>query len=82
MTHLDQLNKLPEPIRSQAIENTRASKGELADEWLGKPSKSLCNTIEFAFIWHETPQVEDDRGYWCRVFNRADAGRYENENKK
>ena len=56
------LEELPEPYRSQALENCK--NGDLA-------SHSLSRAIEDAFVWKNTPQ--GDR-YWNRVCCKIELG--------
>lgn len=72
MTHLEQLNKLPEPIRSQAINNIKSHIGEslLGDDFL----KSLDAVLKGGFIWDRALEGED---YWEDIHYRAAKGEFD-----
>lgn len=68
MTHLDQLNKLPSPIREEAIENN-------SQEYLKDNAYStLRQAIQYGFNWYDSPQGYD---YWLVVFNRIESGEFD-----
>lgn len=57
-------NELPEPYRSQALENT-------LNQWGEKILKAPAPTIKFAlfvgFIWADTPK-EQGQDYWYNLY--------------
>lgn len=58
----EHLNDLPEPYRTEALENAKNSKPST----LHAMEKSMSGAITGAFLFHETPQGAD---YW---FDLAD----------
>lgn len=73
MTFREALEKLPEPYKTQAIENT-------TDQVLGLwcPAKTLNKTLDMAFVWEETPQGHD---YWEAIYYQVEnIINYEREN--
>ena len=60
------LSELPEPYRTKAIENCKASERV-------RPS-SLKEALCGAFSWLDTPQGYD---YWAEVYKRAEAGEFD-----
>ena len=68
-TILEWLNQLPEPYKSQAIENTKNddpfSGNEIVD--------SLWKAIDGGFLWSSTPQGSD---YWFEITARAANGEF------
>lgn len=76
-TVLQWLQDLPEPYKTQAIEN--------ATEFftLEKVSNSLPKAIEAAFLWSDTRHKESKdnhfqgHNYWESVFTRAENGEFD-----
>lgn len=68
MTHLELLNKLPSPIREQAIENSTA-------DFLNKEANfDLSYTLLLAFEWEGSPQKGK---YWEAIHARIEAGDFD-----
>ena len=75
MTHLELLNTLPEPYRSQAIENVKVQMDEDADVWFNETAKHPLHTIIMVEIWwDDTPEGVD---YWSDIYDRAEAGEFD-----
>jgi hypothetical protein len=55
------LNELPEPYRSQAIENCDKECPEEFERRVGDAQSALCNS----FTWDESPQGAD---YWVEIY--------------
>lgn len=57
-TALEWFNELPEPYRTQAIENTKEAMIDLKD-------KKISGALRGAFIWELSPQGHD---YWQELY--------------
>lgn len=65
MTNEQQINRLKEPFRSQAISNCYTHKGgNFAFQFLSKESTSLSCTIYRAFSWVKSPECFE---YWDQI---------------
>lgn len=63
------LSTLPEPLRTQALENYNP------DWWNFKPDAgTLSDALYFAFFWERTDQGYE---YWSTVQKRAKRGEYD-----
>ena len=68
-TILEWFNQLPEPYKSQAIENAKNNNPFYGDVIVG----SLAEAIGFGFLWHETPQKG---AYWSGVLAHVKNGEF------
>lgn len=66
------LEKLPEPLRTQALNNTEFYPYPGAQN---KPVETLAHALS-GFIWRHTPE---GLNYWCDVQIRAERGDFDNE---
>lgn len=57
---------LPEPIRTQFLENI--------DKGYNEETKTLSHSIYRSFTWHKTAQGAQ---YWLDVYVKSNAGKYE-----
>lgn len=62
-------NELPEPYRSQALENTLNLNGEkiTGEEILKVHEPNIRQALSSAFIWADTPK-EQGRSYWYNLY--------------
>lgn len=75
---LEWYEQLPEPIRSQAIENYDPDFSKLVDEM----ASSSVNAIWWGFDWEETEEKGQGLDYWFEVCNRAKAGEFDDPIEK
>ena len=68
-TILEWLNQLPEPIKSQAIENTKNDNPFSGNEIVD----SLWKAIDYGFLWSSTSQGGN---YWFYIKVRAERGEF------
>lgn len=74
MTHLDLLNKLPSPIREQAIENCRL---HLSEEWLLEAEhEALAQVLYHGFPWVNAPNSQGE-SMWAYIYGQALAGEFD-----
>jgi hypothetical protein len=76
-THLDLLNRLPSPIREQAIEAIKNQHGENADAILNQSRcASLWSLLEHTNIinWAKTPQGHK---YWLEISRKVSNGEFD-----
>ena len=64
MTFMQQLEKLPEPYRTQAIENLVEDNSHII-------CRSISDAVIRGFNWSDTPQ---GLHYWADLHNRLDGG--------
>jgi len=62
-TYLEWFNELPEPYRTEAIDNIRARD----EDRLSLTTRKLSTAIDSAFTWSNTPQGHD---YWSRLCSK------------
>lgn len=71
LTVREWLQQLPEPFRTQALDNTEiAPNPTMGDNEVDTLAHALSG-----FIWHHTPQ---GLNYWCDVQTRAERGEFDN----
>ena len=78
MTHLELLNRLPSPIREQAIDAIKKQHGENSDTILNQSRcASLWSLLEHTDIidWSKTPQGYK---YWLEISRKVSAGEFDN----
>jgi len=63
-TVIEWFDTLPEPYKTQAINNTKLHLLKTFDE-------SLIDAIKSSFTWHSTDQGHD---YWFDLVNQIDSG--------
>lgn len=72
LTITEWLEQLPEPARTQALNNTEVC------PYPGNENKelpSLFLAISMGFIWHQTPEGIN---YWSDIHDRAQKGEFHN----
>lgn len=75
MTHLNLLNKLPSPIREQAIENAKIKHKGSNGQWLNMSHyPTLAEALRYAFNWRTCTQGSD---YWVAVHSRILRGEFD-----
>lgn len=62
---------LPEPIRSQFLENVVAQRGQI---YLTHKKPDLPSCISGAFAWDGTEQNAE---YWINIYDQAKSGRFD-----
>lgn len=75
---LEWYEQLPEPIRSQAIENYDP---EWAEFYNGT-APSQADAISSGFIWEETKEKGQGWHYWFNLQQRAEAGEFDDPIEK
>lgn len=68
MTHLELLNRLPSPIREQAIVNATKYKGEL---WFNQNTKGYLHDVIMKLDW------VNDLEYWSDIYQKAATGEFD-----
>lgn len=61
-------NELPEPYRSQALENTLNQYGKYGEKKLKVHEPSIKDALLVGFIWKDTPK-EQGYEYWSNFYN-------------
>ena len=72
-TALEWFQMLPEPIRSQAVENW---KQKTSWQWDGL-FKSLPDALMCGFCWSKSPQFKSNQTYWTDIYTRAKSGEFD-----